>query len=319
MKKYLPILIALLALIFPGRLSAESNLAERLKGYFLIQAESRGELWFVNPKDKARHPLGAGAIITSLSSLAQGIKNKDLEKIPPAVDLMFSGEKDSDNDGLPDSLEKALGTDLLKADTDSDGFSDLLEIKSGYSPLGKEKAAIDLKLAKNNSGKIFIQVESHGELWYVNPKDNKRYFFGNSSRAFNVVKKLALGIKNIDLEKIPTAGNQSTSGNENNSSGSQTLPADRKAIDQAASAIRSGSASASGYFTDDAQSPVKYTLGKLDKEGRLALGNIISASSLTSSKDTEKIYTSEVYFSGEKAKVNFKVKKVNGQWLLANL
>lgn len=42
---------------------------------------------------------------------------------------------DSDKDGLPDTVEKVLGTDINKADTDGDGFTDLQEVKSGYSPL----------------------------------------------------------------------------------------------------------------------------------------------------------------------------------------
>lgn len=42
---------------------------------------------------------------------------------------------DSDKDGLPDAIEKVLGTYITKTDTDSDGYNDLEEIKSGYSPL----------------------------------------------------------------------------------------------------------------------------------------------------------------------------------------
>lgn len=42
---------------------------------------------------------------------------------------------DSDKDGLPDAIEKVLGTYMTKADTDGDGYNDLQEIKSGYSPL----------------------------------------------------------------------------------------------------------------------------------------------------------------------------------------
>jgi len=42
---------------------------------------------------------------------------------------------DSDQDGLTDQEEKAIGTDLLKADTDGDGYSDGKEVESGYNPL----------------------------------------------------------------------------------------------------------------------------------------------------------------------------------------
>lgn len=42
---------------------------------------------------------------------------------------------DSDQDGLTDQEEKALGTNPNMADTDGDGYSDGAEIKSGYNPL----------------------------------------------------------------------------------------------------------------------------------------------------------------------------------------
>jgi len=44
---------------------------------------------------------------------------------------------DSDSDGLFDREEvKVYGTDPLKADTDGDGYSDGVEVKGGFNPLG---------------------------------------------------------------------------------------------------------------------------------------------------------------------------------------
>ncbi len=43
---------------------------------------------------------------------------------------------DSDKDGLPDILEKYLGTNLNKKDTDGDGYSDYDELLKGSDPLG---------------------------------------------------------------------------------------------------------------------------------------------------------------------------------------
>lgn len=42
---------------------------------------------------------------------------------------------DSDQDGLSDEEEKALGTDPKNKDTDKDSYSDGVEIKTGYNPL----------------------------------------------------------------------------------------------------------------------------------------------------------------------------------------
>lgn len=49
----------------------------------------------------------------------------------PAIDL----NPDTDSDNIPDAVEKAIGTNPGKMDTDSDGYNDLPEIKNGYSPL----------------------------------------------------------------------------------------------------------------------------------------------------------------------------------------
>ena len=46
------------------------------------------------------------------------------------------GDKlDTDNDGLTDKVEKMLGSDPYKKDTDSDRYNDFEEIQGGYSPM----------------------------------------------------------------------------------------------------------------------------------------------------------------------------------------
>lgn len=42
--------------------------------------------------------------------------------------------KDSDNDGLTDAQELALGTNPLSPDTDGDGQTDLEEVQQGLNP-----------------------------------------------------------------------------------------------------------------------------------------------------------------------------------------
>ncbi len=60
----------------------------------------------------------------------------------------------------------------------------------------------DAKLAGKLSGRLLLQVERVGFIWYVNPADNKRYFISQES-ALEIFRKLALGITEADLNKIP--------------------------------------------------------------------------------------------------------------------
>ncbi|MEI6650593.1 MAG: hypothetical protein WCL23_04150 [Candidatus Moraniibacteriota bacterium] len=67
---------------------------------------------------------------------------------------------DPDQDGLTTAEEKLYGTDPMNPDTDGDGYTDGVEIKSGYDPLKKapgdkiipdtEKAATDQKSTETN-------------------------------------------------------------------------------------------------------------------------------------------------------------------------
>lgn len=53
------------------------------------------------------------------------------------------------------------------------------------------------------TGKILLQVEEKGQAWYVSPADEKKYSLGNPDDAFNLIKKIGVGISDKDLAKIP--------------------------------------------------------------------------------------------------------------------
>lgn len=55
-------------------------------------------------------------------------------------------------------------------------------------------------LADRLSGKILLAVEAHGEAWYINPDNHKRYFLGRPADAFQIMRELGLGISNNDFE-----------------------------------------------------------------------------------------------------------------------
>lgn len=61
-------------------------------------------------------------------------------------------------------------------------------------------------LGKTLAGRILLNVEGKGEAWYVYPVDNKRYYLGRPADAFEVMRRLGLGIAEIDFQKIAQAG-----------------------------------------------------------------------------------------------------------------
>ena len=145
MKKQLFVFLGII--IFVGsipfyQLRAE-ELSTKLKGRILLQVESKGEAWYVNPKDSKRYYMVDGdAAYNIMRNLGVGITNKDLDKI--------------------------------KADKN---------------------------LAKKNQGKIFLQIESKGEAYYIDANGNTHYL-KDGAAAYLIMRQLGLGIKNADLIKI---------------------------------------------------------------------------------------------------------------------
>lgn len=178
------------------------TLTNRLKGMILLQVEEHGEAWYVRPDTGKRLYLKDGTVAYSLMrNLSLGISNADLAKIPIGFEERFEC-LDSDRDGLGDKLEDGLGTDKYKADTDGDGYNDGTEVKNNYNPLGPGKLDYNYTLANRLKGQILLQVQAHGEAWYLNPADGQRYYMPDGPSAYQIMRYLSLGITNSDLDKI---------------------------------------------------------------------------------------------------------------------
>lgn len=66
-----------------GATQIDTNLANRLKGQIVLQVESRGEAWYINPVDAKRYYMKDGdAAYQIMKYLSLGITNSDLETIP---------------------------------------------------------------------------------------------------------------------------------------------------------------------------------------------------------------------------------------------
>ena len=187
--------------LIPSSLSAA--VVDQVHGRILLQVESHGEAWYVDPISDQRFYLRDGsAAYTALRAYGLGITNENLAMIPVGVEDRFE-EVDSDGDGLGDKLEEALGTNAGDTDSDNDGFSDATEVLSRFNPLGSGTTTFNSALVNQLKGRILLQVESRGEAWYVHPEDGQRYYMADGEAAYQIMRYLSLGITNADLDQIP--------------------------------------------------------------------------------------------------------------------
>jgi hypothetical protein len=325
------VVFSLVFLISPQKMifAQSSGITEKLSGKILLQVESLGEAWYVNPGNNKRYFLGKPLdVFNIMRELGLGITNSNLEKIP--IGIINYNDADDDNDGATNRFEISLGTNPGNADTDNDGYDDLTEIEKNYNPLGLGKQLINLDFAKKNQGKIFLQIEKNGEAWYVNPNDNKRYFLGRPADAFDLIKKMGLGISNSNLEKIAIAyfpSAQTPSETKNTPAiPNQAIPRPMSAytaITGAASAIRSQDAlAATYYFIPEMKEVVKFNMDNMSNESIFDLASILSSAKLTKSSDNEEIYSNDIYFplGNQDVHLDFIIKKQSdGSWLMTNL
>ena len=55
------------------------------------------------------------------------------------------------------------------------------------------------------NGKILLQVQSHGEAWYVRPESGFRYYMKDGTTAYGMMRNFGLGITDKHLALIPVA------------------------------------------------------------------------------------------------------------------
>lgn len=99
---------------------------------------------------------------------------------------------------------------VASADVDSASSTDSETVESSGSDvslLGGQysESKKDVSLIERLLGSILLQVNEHGEAWYVNPTDSLRYYMKDGATAYGMMRSFGLGITDKDLEEIPSA------------------------------------------------------------------------------------------------------------------
>lgn len=126
----------------------------------------------------------------SLRERVEQIQREDQER-QQALAQKEELERDSDGDGIPDAVERNMGTNPYSPDTDGDGKSDQEEISYGSNPLasdnsknenlsssGQQKTVAELIDAKDSKG--LAQVLKEGVKDYFKSDTYKQYLLAMS-------------------------------------------------------------------------------------------------------------------------------------------
>lgn len=219
-------------------------------------------------------------------------------------------------------IMRALGKGITNSDLEKIPFGDLVNKNS-------QKYTSDF--AARQSGKILLQVQENGEAWYINPADLKRYYLGRPEDAFNIMRKLGLGITNVNIEKIPI-GEIKLEKNKNqipanipmtNNNSNIDLTSSKNTLNGAAYAILDNDFSkVKKYFVEGMSDRLKYSMDYWSATQRYEVANLMLGAKFLYSDENMDFYINQMYFTLGKSIVPIKYtveKQPNGEWLLTNL
>lgn len=234
---YLGIFLFLFSIFTVGEIYAKSSAPALIKKNIRSEEKWRGKIiflksepkkwWYVDPVSKTRFPLfDMDDIVYVLEKVTVPFQDKALRKIPVAnfelgpaqsnvmdetVPLESDADTlDTDHDGLSDYVESVFNTDFQKADSDEDGYGDKTEILAGYDPLSSNvRLPIDKKFTKQYNGRILVQSDVSA-LWYVNPRNGKRYLIKTESSLPLLAREVDSIIGKSELSNIQVFKKQST-------------------------------------------------------------------------------------------------------------
>jgi len=280
--------------------TTNTAIAERLSGRLLLQVEGNGEIWYVNPTDTNRRLITLINSTDVFRALAVGITNADLDKLPTNADFLNETK-----------------------DSDGDGYNDKIEAQAGYNLFGTGRAAFDNSLIDKLKGRLLLQVEDKGRIWYVNPTNNQKYEI-QKNNVLLIFQTLALGINNENLKLInifEEKNNIKPIINNQFSNNETQVIADQNVISLLTAALMTNDDNkAITYFTYDLRPSIIYTLDTLNQNGRsLFIDLLLNVKPINKTSDQITFAAYLPFNNGEAQFLVQQTKQSDGSWLITNL
>lgn len=136
-------------------------------------------------------PAGASIIINDKEAIASDATTAWTYTFPLAMGANAYEVVAKDNSG---QYSAAISLNVTRV---KDNAGDIIAAEK------KNSTKADAKASAKLAGRLLLQVENGGLIWYVNPKNNQRYLVTMDS-ALSLFKALSVGISENNLNLIPT-------------------------------------------------------------------------------------------------------------------
>jgi len=95
-------------------------------------------------------------------------------------------------------MMRSFGLGITDADLES-----IPSVEEATDMLAVTEVCSSNDTAQRLAGKILLQVEQHGEAWYIHPTLCHRIYLRDGQAAYDTMRYLSLGISDTDLSKLP--------------------------------------------------------------------------------------------------------------------
>ncbi|MBU0614363.1 SH3 domain-containing protein [Patescibacteria group bacterium] len=123
-----------------------------------------------------------------------------LTTLPVGTIINVTGETDGWYRVQTNEIDEGWIGQWLVSVTDTNGFANLNQNQSQTQT--QTQSRNKYQILERTRGYILLQVENHGEAWYVDPTSDNRYYMKDGPTAYEMMRKFGLGISDADLLRL---------------------------------------------------------------------------------------------------------------------